>query len=69
MRSVKSTQQICKAMKAVAAAKMTRAQETVIAARPYAREIREVLSRVAAAAEGARHPLLEVREPRRAWML
>lgn len=69
LRSVKSTQQICKAMKAVAAAKMTRAQETVIAARPYAREIREVLSRVAAAAEGARHPLLEVREPRRAMIV
>ncbi len=52
-------------MKAVSAAKMRRAQEQVLAARPYARRLREVLGRVAAAAGDVKHPLLEVREPRK----
>lgn len=65
IKSIKSTQQITKAMKLVAAAKLRRAQERVIAARPYARLTREVLSRVAAAPAEYTHPLLEVREPRR----
>lgn len=60
--SVKNTQQITKAMKMVAAAKLRRAQEAVTSARPFALKIREVLSRVAAASGGASHPLLEVRE-------
>ncbi|MEW6065834.1 MAG: ATP synthase F1 subunit gamma [Bacillota bacterium] len=62
IKSVKSTQQITKAMKMVAAAKLRRAQEAVTSARPFALKIREVLSRVAAASGGASHPLLEVRE-------
>ncbi|MDN5292872.1 MAG: F-type H+-transporting ATPase subunit gamma [Eubacteriales bacterium] len=65
IKSIKNTQQITKAMKLVAAAKLRRAQERVIAARPYARLTREVLSRVAAARAEYTHPLLEVREPRR----
>ena len=44
IRSVKSTQQITRAMKFVAAAKLRRAQEGVFAARPYAREILRVLA-------------------------
>lgn len=44
IKGVKSTQQITKAMKMVAAAKLRRAQENVINARPYAREIRKQLS-------------------------
>lgn len=60
--SVKNTQQITKAMKMVAAAKLRRAQEAVTSARPFALKIKEVLSRVAAASGGASHPLLEVRE-------
>ncbi|HYO84392.1 MAG TPA: ATP synthase F1 subunit gamma [Bryobacteraceae bacterium] len=50
IRSVKSTQQITKAMKMVSAAKLRRAQDRVMSARPYAAMLREVLSNVAAAA-------------------
>ena len=60
IRSVKSTQQITRAMKMVAAAKLRRAQDRILAARPYARKMLEVLSSLAARAE--KHPLL-VRRP------
>ncbi|MCL6449250.1 MAG: F0F1 ATP synthase subunit gamma [Armatimonadetes bacterium] len=63
IRSIKSTQQITKAMKAVSAAKMQKSQDQVIAARPYARRIREVLGRLVSHAPGAKLPLLEEREP------
>lgn len=62
IKSIKNTQQITKAMKMVAAAKLRRAQEAVVSARPFALKIKDVLSRVAAASGGASHPLLEVRE-------
>ncbi|AEF95448.1 ATP synthase gamma chain [Desulfotomaculum nigrificans CO-1-SRB] len=65
IKSIKSTQQITKAMKMVAAAKLRRAQEAVESARPFALKIKDVLSRVAAASGGAKHPLLEVREVKR----
>lgn len=65
IKSVKSTQQITKAMKMVAAAKLRRAQEAVTAARPFAKKIKEVLGRVAAASSGVSNPLLEVREVKR----
>ena len=52
IKSVQSTQQITKAMKMVSAAKLRRAQERVIAARPYAAMLKSVLSNVAAAAAG-----------------
>ncbi|MGH9682603.1 MAG: ATP synthase F1 subunit gamma [Candidatus Acidiferrales bacterium] len=61
IRSVKSTQQITRAMKFVAAAKLRRAQEGVFAARPYAREILRVLRSAAARIEEPVHPLLERR--------
>jgi F-type H+-transporting ATPase subunit gamma len=61
IRSVKSTQQITRAMKFVAAAKLRRAQEGVFAARPYAREILRVLRSAAARIDTAAHPLLERR--------
>lgn len=51
IRSVKNTQQITKAMKMVSAAKLRRAQDRVIAARPYAAQMREMLANLAAAAE------------------
>jgi F-type H+-transporting ATPase subunit gamma len=63
IKSIKSTQQITKAMKAVSAAKMQKSQEQVLSARPYARRIKEVLGRLAAYSRGVRHPLLEEREP------
>ena len=46
IRAVKSTQQITKAMKMVAASKLRRAQERVLATRPYAAQARHVLARV-----------------------
>ena len=52
IRSVKNTQQITKAMKMVSAAKLRRAQERVVAARPYGAMLHRVLSNVAAAAAG-----------------
>ncbi|MGH9737496.1 MAG: ATP synthase F1 subunit gamma [Candidatus Acidiferrales bacterium] len=61
IRSVKSTQQITRAMKFVAAAKLRRAQEGVFAARPYAHEIVRVLRSAAARMDTAVHPLLERR--------
>jgi len=61
IRSVKSTQQITRAMKFVAAAKLRRAQEGVFAARPYAREILRVLQSAAARVESTVHPLFERR--------
>jgi F-type H+-transporting ATPase subunit gamma len=66
--SVKSTQQITKAMKMVAAAKLRRAQEAITRARPYAVLLEKSLNRVAsraAAEEGAAHPLLASRPVRR----
>ncbi len=67
--SVKNTQQITRAMKMVAAAKMKRAQETILAARPYARKMHLVLSSLAARTEAEAHPLLRVREEYRVGVL
>jgi F-type H+-transporting ATPase subunit gamma len=58
IRSVKSTQQITRAMKLVSAAKLRRAQDRILAARPYARKMLEVLSSLATRAHPDRHPLL-----------
>ena len=52
VRSVKNTQQITKAMKMVSAAKLRRAQERVIAARPYAAMLEKMLASVSGAARG-----------------
>lgn len=65
IRSVQSTQKICQAMKAVATAKMAQAQEQVLAARPYARKLHEVLGRVSEAARDVKNPLLAVRDPKK----
>ena len=62
VRAVKSTQQITKAMKMVAASKLRRAQERVVATRPYAREARRVLASIAGRVDQTQHPLL-VRRP------
>jgi F-type H+-transporting ATPase subunit gamma len=61
--SVKKTQQITRAMRMVAAAKLRRAQEAVESARPYAERMRDTLAEVAASQSGAaEHPLLTARE-------
>ncbi len=61
IRSVKSTQKVTKAMKMVSAAKLRRAQEAILAARPFARKMTEVLNRMASRADPHAHPLLEDR--------
>jgi F-type H+-transporting ATPase subunit gamma len=62
IRSVKNTQQITKAMKMVAAARLRRAQEAMFAARPYARKMMEVLNSLATRADPKSHPLLQERD-------
>lgn len=58
IRSVKNTQQITRAMKMVAAAKLRRAQDRILASRPYALEIKKVIGNLAARSEELEHPLL-----------
>src|SRR5688572_748329 len=65
IKSVKSTQQITKAMKMVSAAKLRRAQEAMFAARPFARRMLETLSSMAARAKPESHPLLAERKGNR----
>ena len=69
IRSVRNTQQITKAMKMVSAAKLRRAQDRVIASRPYGAALRALLADVAAAAGSdervATHPLLARRPEKR----
>jgi len=65
IRSVKNTQQLTRAMKMVATAKLRRAQERMYAARPYAGGLRQVLASVASRVDISAHPLLQVREPER----
>jgi F-type H+-transporting ATPase subunit gamma len=65
VRAVKSTQQITKAMKMVAASKLRRAQERIQHGRPFASEMQRVLNSLAARIDPALDPLLdERREPR-----
>jgi F-type H+-transporting ATPase subunit gamma len=67
--SIKKTQQITKAMKMVAAAKLRRAQERVIAARPYSRKMLAVIASLASRVERMQHPLLAKREPKKVKLL
>jgi len=62
---IKSTQKITKAMKMVAAAKLRRAQESIIAARPYAKEMDLLLRHLVAKLDPTLHPLLQIREGHR----
>ena len=67
--SVKNTRQITAAMKMVSAAKLRRAQENVVAARPYAGKLAEVLERLAQSQESDPSPLMVQRDTRRALLL
>ena len=58
LRAVKSTQQITKAMKMVAAARLRRAQERVQAARPYTKKMTQILGDLARRSSDFKHPLL-----------
>src|ERR671912_1786255 len=61
VRAVKSTQQITKAMKMVAASKLRRAQDRVQQARPYAQQMLRVLNSLAGRVDPSAHPLLDER--------
>jgi F-type H+-transporting ATPase subunit gamma len=61
IRSVKSTQQITRAMKMVATARLRRAQDRIFKARPYANQMMTLLSSVAARTTDRSHPLLAER--------
>jgi F-type H+-transporting ATPase subunit gamma len=66
IRSVQSTQKITRAMKLVAAAKLRRAQERILEARPYATKMGELLGHLVTGDGDGAHPLLEQRQgPRR----
>jgi F-type H+-transporting ATPase subunit gamma len=59
--SVKSTQKITRAMKLVSAARLRRAQDAIVAARPYAKALAAAVEEIAARAGGDAHPLMQAR--------
>jgi F-type H+-transporting ATPase subunit gamma len=63
--SIRNTQQITKAMKMVSAAKLRRAQDAAVRARPYAEKMSELLKNLAARVSATAHPLLIKREEHR----
>ena len=67
--SVTSTQKITKAMKMVAAAKLRRAQEALVSARPYARKMNELLRHLVIKVDPSIHPLLREREVHRVLLV
>ena len=67
--SIRNTQQITKAMKMVSAAKLRRAQEAAVEARPYAEKMTELLANVAARVSPEAHPLLQTREEKKIHLL
>jgi F-type H+-transporting ATPase subunit gamma len=72
IKSVRNTQKLTKAMKMVSAAKLRKAQERLLATRPYAHQLRDVVARLAArvgALGGEEHPLLRSHDPPRRIML
>lgn len=71
IRSVKNTRQITKAMKMVSAAKLRKAQDAILAARPYAQTLEQIISELAvrSADQELAHPLLATRPVRRVELL
>jgi len=67
--SVRNTQQITKAMKMVSAAKLRRAQEAAVEARPYAEKMADLLKNLAARVTSEAHPFLTLREEKRIDLL
>jgi F-type H+-transporting ATPase subunit gamma len=63
--SIRNTQQITKAMKMVSAAKLRRAQEAALLARPYADKMNDILTNLSARVSRSAHPLLATREEKR----
>ena len=69
IRSVKNTQQITRAMKFVAAARLRRAQESALAARPYAQELAKMLRSIMGRINEPQHPLLAIRPEERVLVI
>jgi len=69
VRSVRNIQQVTRAMQTVAASRMRRAQQSVLASRPYEERLRSVLYELAPHADPEAHPLLSRREVRRALIV
>ena len=67
--SVKNTQQITRAMKMVAAARLRKAQEGIETLRPYSYRLRDVIAELAYRSDFSDHPLLEQREPKNIELL
>ncbi len=61
--SVQKTQQITRAMRMVAGAKLRRAQDAILAARPYAERMQATLAEIVRVQRELEHPLFEVRDP------
>jgi F-type H+-transporting ATPase subunit gamma len=66
IRAVKSTQQITKAMKMIAASRLRKSQERILNARPYSNETRRLLHDLASRTDPSAHPLLAQREEKSA---
>ncbi len=60
IRAVKSTQQITKAMKMIAASRLRRSQERVVGARPFAQRMLAVLNGLVTRVDQSAHPLLRI---------
>jgi F-type H+-transporting ATPase subunit gamma len=67
--SVKNTQKITNAMKMVAAAKLRRAEEAIVKARPYSDKMREVIGSLGSRVNPGAHPMLEQREVKKALLI
>jgi F-type H+-transporting ATPase subunit gamma len=69
-KSVRNTRKITKTMEKISTAKLAKAQNAAIAARPYSNKLKEIIGEVAAASGGVQHPLLESRDnPKKAVVI
>lgn len=69
IKTAKNIQQITKAMKLVAAARLKRATDRVLEARPYADKLREVMGSLSSAGDLPTHPLMQKRPIRKACLI
>ncbi len=69
IKAVRNVQQITKAMKMVAAARIKKAEDKLKAARPYSRKLQEVMRELISQMDEVVHPLMEVRQVKRTGML
>ncbi len=67
--SVKNTQKITNAMKMVAAAKLRRAEEAIVSARPYSDRMRQVVASLASRTDPKAHPMLQAREVKKVLLI